>query len=117
MQVPKYRTTAAHYLVQAYEELDAGDLLQASEKGWGAAAQAVKAVAEQRGWNHRSHADLFVVVRNLVSESGNDDLHLDFHTARALHINFYEGDETAEGIRSGLGQVQRFVEALDRLLD
>lgn len=117
MQVPKYRTISAHYLAQAFDELDAGDLLQASEKGWGAAAQAVKAVAEQRGWNHKSHADLFVVVRNLVSESGNDDLHLDFHTARALHINFYEGDETAEGIMSGLVQVRRFVATLDQLLD
>ena len=117
MQSAKYQTTAARYLTQAFEELDNGDLPQASEKGWGAAAQAVKAVAEQHGWDHKSHADLFVVVRNLVAESGNEDLHPDFHAARALHINFYEDDETVEGIRSGLGQVQRFVATLDQLLN
>ena len=117
MQVPKYRTTAARYLAQAFEELEKGDDLQASEKGWGAAAQAVKAVAEQRGWEHKSHADLFVVVRRLVEESEDENLHSDFHAARALHINFYEGDETVEGIRHGLGQIQRFVAALYQLLD
>ena len=117
MQTRKYQTTASQYLNQAFEELDQGDLLQASEKGWGAAAQAVKAVAEQRGWEHKSHADLFVIVRRLVAESQDGDLHSDFHAARALHINFYEGDETAEGIRHGLGQIQRFVATLDQLLD
>ena len=39
-----------------------GDLLQASEKGWGVAAQMVKAVAETRGWRHSTHGDLYHVV-------------------------------------------------------
>ena len=34
--------------------------IQASEKGWGAAAQALKAIAEERGWNHGSHTSLIV---------------------------------------------------------
>lgn len=117
MQLAKYRTSAAQYLSQAFEELENGDLRQASEKGWGAAAQAVKAVGEQRGWDHRTHADLFVVVRRLVAESADQNLHADFHTARALHINFYEGDETMESIRDGLGQIRRFVATADQLLD
>ena len=116
-QFTKYRTTSAQFLAQAFEELEKGDLLQGSEKGWGAAAQAVKAVARQRGWEHKSHADLFVVVRHLVAELEDEDLHSDFHAARALHINFYEGDETAEGVRHGLGQIQRFVTTLDQQLD
>ena len=36
-------------IAQAGIELAAGDVTQASEKGWGAAVQMVKAVAEQRG--------------------------------------------------------------------
>ncbi|MYC38120.1 MAG: hypothetical protein F4X66_14575 [Chloroflexi bacterium] len=32
-----------------------GDSVQASEKGWGAVAEAVKSIAEQRGWNHWGH--------------------------------------------------------------
>ena len=53
-----YREAGRHLLAQAHAELEAGDLRQASEKGWGAAAQMVKAAAADRGWSHRSHRDL-----------------------------------------------------------
>ena len=44
---------------QAYEEFAKGDFVQASEKGWGATAQIVKAIAQERGWSHNSHRDLY----------------------------------------------------------
>ena len=47
-----YRDQSRAYLEQANEELARDDLRQASEKGWGAASQIVKAVAEERGWEH-----------------------------------------------------------------
>ena len=50
-----YRDQSRAYLEQANEELARNDLRQASEKGWGAASQIVKAVAEERGWEHRGH--------------------------------------------------------------
>ena len=49
MTTEKYREASRHLLAQAHGELYAGDVRQASEKGWGAAAQVVKAIAEQRG--------------------------------------------------------------------
>ena len=45
----RYSTASRSLLTQAFEELSAGDTQQASEKGWGAAAQIVKAVAHGRG--------------------------------------------------------------------
>ena len=59
MAAQTYQTASRHLLVQACEELAAGDARQVSEKGWGAAAQIVKSVAEQRGWEHRNYAALF----------------------------------------------------------
>ncbi len=50
---------------QARAELAGGDARQASEKGWGAAAQIVKAVANSRGWQHRGHSLLFDAVGDL----------------------------------------------------
>ena len=47
--------TVNEFLAAARACLAEGDLLQASEKGWGAAARMVKAVAETRGWRHSSH--------------------------------------------------------------
>ena len=40
----------------AWERLEQGDRLQASEKCWGAVAHALKAVSQRYGWRHRTHA-------------------------------------------------------------
>ena len=56
MATQKYRDDSHRLLAQARAELDAGELRQASEKGWGAAALIIKAIAEQRGdWEHSRH--------------------------------------------------------------
>ena len=49
MATQTYQQASQRFLAQAKQELAAGDLPQASEKGWGATAQILKAVAEQRG--------------------------------------------------------------------
>ena len=52
MTTQAYQQASQRFLDQAKQELAAGDLPQSSEKGWGATAQILKAVAEQRGWEH-----------------------------------------------------------------
>ena len=44
--------------------LSEGDLHQASEKGWGAAAHMAKAVAAARGWEYETHEQFFSVMEN-----------------------------------------------------
>ena len=104
-----YRSAATQLLEQARQELARDDARQASEKGWGAAAQAVKAVAEGRGWEHKTHNALFNVVTRLAEETGNDDLNSLFVTASGLHINFYENWLTANMVGSGVEKVAEFV--------
>ena len=65
-------------------------LAQALAKGWGAAAQMVKAVAQQRGWTHTNHGALFTAVNRLVRETGTPEIEPLFSAASALHVNFYE---------------------------
>ena len=60
------------FMRQAEGELRQGDSLQASEKAWGAAAGALKAVAEQRGWSHGRHRGLFPVVERMVRDGIGD---------------------------------------------
>lgn len=50
-----YQVAIGQLLRQAREELTAGDVRQASEKGWGAAAQILKAIAARRDWEHQGH--------------------------------------------------------------
>lgn len=114
--VEKYIRTSRRFLAQAQEEFDKGDMLQASEKAWGAAAQAVKATAEQRGWEHSTHARLFENINRISRETGDDELHVLFHVANSLHQNFYEGWQTDDFVRSGIQRVQVFVDRLTALV-
>ena len=115
MAPPTYQTASRHLLAQAGVELAAGDTRQASEKGWGAAAQIVKSVAAQRGWEHRSHAALFEVISRLVDETGDADIRRLFRVANALHVNFYENWDKAENVAGDLVDIERFVDKLEPL--
>ena len=115
MVTETYAEAARHLLAQAQGELEQGDVRQASEKGWGAAAQMVKAVAERRGWEHRTHAGLFRVISDLATETGDNEIRNLFHVANSLHINFYENWNTAENVRAALSDVERLLEKLSSL--
>ncbi len=86
----EYQATSSTLFDQARLELEAGDLIQASEKYWGAAAQSLKAIAQNRGWEHNSHAHFYRIVRNLIDETGDNELFDLFNAANLLHSNFYE---------------------------
>ena len=110
-----YQTASRHLLAQGREELYLGDTRQASEKGWGAAAQMVKSVAERRGWAHQSHAALYKVVSRLVAETGDDEIRRLFKVANALHTNFYENWDTAQSVEGDLNDVARLLDKLEPL--
>ncbi len=116
MTTQAYHEASMTLLAQADAELAAGDVRQASEKGWGAAAQIAKAVAEQRGWPHQSHTSLYRAVERLTVETGDDNLSDLFHIANALHQNYYENWDTAESVERALTAMRRFEEKLSVLL-
>ena len=109
----RYQTVSATLFDQAQTELDAGDLIQASEKFWGAAAQALKAIAQQRGWEHDSHAHFYRIVRDIVDETGDKEIATLFNAANALHVNFYEHWMKKDEIMPLADQVSQLVERLD----
>ena len=104
------------FLAQAAAEFALRDYRQASEKGWGAAAQVVKAVAAERGWDHGRHGNLYQAVRRLVDETGEEDLRRLFGLAGELHSNFYEGFLAPADVEGHLADVTRFVDRVERLL-
>jgi len=80
---------AMEFLVASEREFAAGDVAQGSEKLWGAASQAVIAVAQQRGWRYGSHRDLKIAVERLAEESGDSRFQSEFGIAEKFHANFY----------------------------
>ena len=114
---PPSREQSKLLLAQARQELSKGYLVEASEKGWGAASQMLKAVAQQRGWEHRGHRELHGVIGTLLSETGDTELTTLFGVAGDLHMNFYENRSKANVVGNHLQQVERFVDRLEGLAE
>ena len=110
-----YNAIGREFLTKAQTYLAEDNLLQASEKGWGAAAQMVKSAAESRGWPHNGHHQLWRVVNRLVDETGDRDIRTAFGTAAALHTNFYEGWLPRETVEDYLAHVSDLLSKLEPL--
>ena len=103
------------YLREARALLEEGDYIQASEKAWAAASQAVKAVAAGRGLELRSHRDLHGFIMRLREETGDEELRRLWHAANELHRNFYEAWLPPEMVIEAVGDAERLVEKLRAL--
>ena len=108
--------TVNELLARARTCLAEGDLMQASAKGWGAAEQMVKAVAENRGWDHSTRSDLYRAVDRLAELSLGEELQGRFLAANALDQNSYEDDMPAATVAVGIDDVEQFAAALDSYL-
>ena len=104
MGVIEHRETARKFLREADEFFRLGDDLQGAEKMWGAAAHAVIAVCQQRGWRHRSHRAMSEAVDRLAVElrDAGDELAAvvlgqGFVIASNYHIHFYHRDMDHNG--------------------
>ena len=114
MATQKYQQSSQQFLNQARSELRAGDLQQASEKGWGAATRMLKAIADRRGWER--HRQYLRIVSRLRAETGDGDIRRLFNTASALHENFYENEMEVADIADGLNDVAALLDKLRPLL-
>ena len=98
----RYEAISNHLLTQARIELNKGDILQASDKVWGATAHAVKAVCQRMGWNHHAHNHINAAANYIATELGREDLRFVFGYLESLHANWYEHQRDATEIRSGI---------------
>ncbi len=92
MLATEHIDTARQFLADADREYEAGDILQASEKLWGAASHIVIAEMKKRGLAARSHRQTVEAVEALSEEFGEPSLADWFIAAQGLHKNFYNGD-------------------------
>ena len=115
-QVQKYRDASKALLDLGFSELGQGDTRQASERGWEATVLMLKAVAEQRGWEHQGCRPIRRVASRLADETGDAEIRQLYRVAHSLHTNFYEDLDTAEDVGAGLDDVQRLLDKLALLL-
>ena len=107
----------AELLLAARLELAAGDLLQASEKIWGATAFAVKTVAEKRRWFNEADWKLRRAAEIITAELGRAEVMAFYSLARDAHFNFYRHEYGAKTLGFALESAENFVAALLPTLD
>lgn len=114
-QVIHYRDMSTEYLSHARSLLAEGDLKQASEKAWGAVAVLVKAAAEERGWRHEGHRELWRALYRLADEAEDEEMRRQFGLAGALRTNYYEDWLDAKSVEQYLSEVEQLTAKLDDL--
>ena len=102
---------AKEFLERGKSYLAEGDLHQASEKGWGAAAHIIKAVAAANGWEYEHHDQFSDVVMNARQRYRQSGLREMSRAAEALHVNYYKRKEllNPDLIREDIGDVEQMV--------
>ena len=102
------------FLAQARLHLDEHDRLQAAEKIWGAAAHALKAIGEQRGWVHNSHSNILCIAEHLGREFGREMEFVNYISAAGfMHQDFYNNEWREDAIAVALTGTTNFVAELE----
>ena len=108
----KHTRLAWQLLNQADHEIMAGDLLQSSEKLWGATSHALKALCESRGWRHSKYAQLEYAAKQLAKERDDDSIRLAYRVAEICHANFSYDWMEFEDVDENRIIVRRLVEKI-----
>ena len=112
MQTQEHAQTAIDFLEAADREFASGDVLQGSEKLWGAARHAVMMAAQQRGWPYSKHGAVREAVNRIADEHNDEFLKAGFSVAEGFHANFYHGFKEDDSIEQDRPLVRRFIERI-----
>ena len=111
-EIRKHAGQASEFLFEGREYLVAGDVHQASEKGWGAAAHMAKAVALAQGWEYTRHSQFHRIMNQAGRVTGSGRLPLLHGRAEILHVNYYELEEDLD-----TGQISQDLDSVAEMLD
>ena len=117
MTAQVHAATAREFLAASDREFAVGDHLQGSEKLYGAASQAVIAVAKHRGWAYRSHRASKNATVRLASEYGEPFLEAGFSVAEKFHRHFFHNEMEDYERDADRPVVHQYVARLLGLLD
>ena len=109
--------TAQDFLTKSDGYFAEDDVLQGSEKLWGAAAHAVMAMAQERGWEYGSHYALRQVALRLADEMEDERISLGLGVAEKFHANFYHNFMEDSELDMNRPLVQHFVERMLALVE
>ena len=109
--------TAQDFLTKSDGYFAEGDVLQGSEKLWGATAHSVMALAQERGWDYGSHYAIRQVALRLADEMEDERISLGLGVAEKFNANLYHNFMEDSELDMNRPLAQRFVERILSLVD
>ena len=113
--VEHYQSLSEKYLGEARELLKKGDLVQVSEKFWGATALTIKMLAAKKGLKLEEHGSLWAFVSTLSRMSSDEELVRFFGEVNVLHRNFYENEMDKDAVEIIARDAEKLIEKLRRI--
>ncbi len=115
------KAISRRFVQHAWQELAKGNRLQAGEKAWGAVAQYLKIIGQDREWNHGSHRQLEYIGRQISAEFPDyaspeftNSLSDAYHKG---HENFYDNRRNALEIRETIEGVEGALPVLEAIVN
>lgn len=104
------------FMEHAEELLEDGDMLQASEKAWGAVEHCLKSIAQRRNWPSGTHEALSAINDRLALESDDPARIVGlYRTVGRLHSNFYEDNLSETRVETGVRNARELITILKRI--
>ena len=108
-QTEKHTRLARKLLDDARREIAAGDLVQGSEKLWGATSQALKAYCASHGMAHSKYAHRRHAAFQLADQLDNPFIRATFGVAESCHANFHNDWMEQEHLYGYLPDIESLV--------
>ena len=105
----KYTRLAHQLMDDAKREIAAGDLVQGSEKLWGATSQALKAYCAARGLPHSEYTHRRHALFEMADRLNNPFIRAAFGVAESCHANFYNDWMEQEHLDSYVPDIEESV--------
>ena len=113
--ISEKHTRLAHQLMDdAKREIASGDLVQGSEKLWGATSQALKAYCASRGLPHSEYAHRRHALFEMAERLNSPFIHAAFGVAQSCHANFYNDWMEQEHLDSYVPDIEELVSIILR---
>ena len=114
VEIENHKEISNRILQDARCELERGDLLQASEKGWDAVAHYLKSVAKSRNWRSESLRDLIHVGGDLALETDDpSEARLLFAVVMDMRANIYEDLLSDIEVEEGIDATAELISMLE----